>query len=357
MVRMFDNIGLLRPLLAVFLFVSITSCSGGVKKRTVEVSYSFEASGVPVKAKSIKVWVPYPLDSEGQSILDMEINAPSSYEITRDSEWGNSIVYFKPSATDGKFAFSMRFVVEREEIRNKDFTYSQAETIDEGAFSRYLKPGAFAVHDDRVRRFAAEAIGGKTTIVEKARGIYDFTLKNMAYDKSVPGWGSGDVNRICLSIGEGRKGSGNCTDFHSLFSSLMQVSGVPVVFEMGFPLAEAKGEKKTVEGGYHCWARFFAPDLGWVPVDISEASKEPSKTHYYFGSIDENRILFSRGRDVLLTPPQSFERLNFFGPDPYIEVDGKPFNGFKREISYIDVAVGQASRLSRDLKNKEAHTP
>lgn len=342
MVRMFDNIGLLRPLLAVFLFVSITSCSDGARKRTVEVLYSFEASGLPAKAKSVKVWVPLPLDSEGQSILDMEINAPSSYEITRDSEWGNGIVYFRPSATNGKFDFSMRFVVERKEIINKDFTYSQAETVDEAVFSRYLKPGAFAVHDDRVRRFAAEAVAGKTTIVEKTRGVYDFVLKNMAYDKSAAGWGSGDVKRICLSIGEGRKGSGNCTDFHSFFSSLMQVSGVPVVFEMGFPMSAAKEERITVTGGYHCWARFFVPGAGWVPVDISEASKEPSKGNYYFGSIDESRILFSRGRDVLLAPPQSGGRLNFFGPDPYIEVDGKPFKGFKREITYVDVASQKA---------------
>lgn len=343
MVRMFDNVGFLRLLFAVFLLASIASCSDGAKKRTVEVLYSFEASGLPVKAKSVKVWVPLPSDSEGQSVLDMEINAPSPYEITRDSEWGNGIVYFKPSPINGKFVFSMRFVVERKEIRNKDFTYSKAETVDESAFSVYLKPGEFAVHDDRVRRFAVEAAAGKTTIAEKARGVYDFTLKNMAYDKSDAGWGKGDVNRICLSIGEGRKGSGNCTDFHSFFSSLMQVSRVPVVFEMGFPLAVAKNERKTIEGGYHCWARFFVPGAGWAPVDISEASKEPSKGNYYFGSIDENRILFSRGRDVLLNPPQSGKRLNFFGPDPYIEVDGKQFNGFGREISYVDVSNKKAA--------------
>src|SRR3990170_8548725 len=335
---MVNTLGFFNALLAVFLLVSVVSCSDGARKRTVEVLYSFEASGLPLNAKSVKVWVPFPLDTEGQSVFDIEINTPSPYEITRDSEWGNSIVYFKPSPINGKFAFSMRFVVERKEIHNKDFTYSQAETVDEAAFSMYLKPGAFAVHDDRVRKLGAEAVAGKMTIVEKARGVYDFVLKNMAYDKRVPGWGSGDVNRICLSIGEGRKGSGNCTDFHSFFSSLMQVSGVPVVFEMGFPLAVAKDERKTVEGGYHCWARFFVPGAGWVPVDISEASKAPSKTHYYFGSIDENRILFSRGRDVLLSPPQTGARLNFFGPDPYIEVDGKPFGGFKRTITYVDVA-------------------
>lgn len=343
MVRMLANAGFLRPLLAAFLLVSIVSCSDGARKRTVEVSYSFEALGLPVKAKSVKVWVPLPLDSEGQSVFDVEINAPAPYEITRDSEWGNGIVYFKPSATNGKFDFSMRFVVERKEIRNKDFAYSKAETVDEAAFSTYLTPSALAVRDERVRKLAAEAVEGKTAIVEKARGVYDFTFKNMAYDKNVPGWGRGDVKRICLSIGEGRKGSGNCTDFHSFFSSLMQASEVPVVFEMGFPLAVVKDERKTVTGGYHCWARFFVPGAGWVPVDISEASKEPSKANYYFGSIDENRILFSRGRDVLLAPPQSGGRLNFFGPDPYIEVDDKPFNGFRREISYVDVGSKKAA--------------
>ncbi|NIN98761.1 MAG: transglutaminase domain-containing protein, partial [Anaerolineae bacterium] len=65
-------------------------------------------------------------------------------------------------------------------------------------------------------------------------------------------------------------------------------------------------------GGYHCWAKFFLPGAGWVPVDISEADKHPSKVDYFFGTICENRVAFSVGRDILLTPPQQGERLNYF---------------------------------------------
>ena len=181
------------------------------------------------------------------------------------------------------------------------------------------------------------AVGEKTGVLERARAIYDFVLETMEYNKSVPGWGRGDVNRVCLAIGEGKKGTGNCTDFHSFFGSLMHYQGIPVIFEMGYPLKPGKSMPEPKEGGYHCWAKFFVPGKGWVPVDISEADKDPSKKDYYFGSICENRVSFSRGRDILLSPPQHAERLNFFGPDPYIEVDGKPFTGFTRTISYEDV--------------------
>jgi len=91
------------------------------------------------------------------------------------------------------------------------------------------------------------------------------------------------------------------------------------------------------KGGYHCWAKFYLPGKGWVPVDISEADKAPEKTDYFFGSICENRVRFSRGRDILLEPNQRGERLNYFGPDPYIEVDGVQFNGFERTIAYRDI--------------------
>ncbi len=158
----------------------------------------------------------------------------------------------------------------------------------------------------------------------------------MNYDKNIPGWGNGDVNRLCLLINGEGAGAGNCTDFHSLFASMMRVEGIPVKFEMGFPINPNKKKSNLTKGGYHCWAKFFIPDYGWIPVDISEARKDLSKKEYYWGTICENRIRFSVGRDIVLTPPQQGAKLNYFGPDPYIEVDGKPFDGLERWISYSD---------------------
>ena len=70
--------------------------------------------------------------------------------------------------------------------------------------------------------------------------------------------------------------------------------------------------------------------------DLLGSNLTDSNGMYYFGAICENRLGFSRGRDILLAPAQEGERLNFFGPDPYIEVDGVPFTGFTRTISYSD---------------------
>jgi hypothetical protein len=55
-----------------------------------------------------------------------------------------------------------------------------------------------------------------------------------------------------------------------------------------------------------------------VPVDASEAAKDPSRREYFFGAHDENRVEFSRGRDLVLNPPQAGEPLNYF-VYPYAE--------------------------------------
>ena len=74
---------------------------------------------------------------------------------------------------------------------------------------------------------------------------------------------------------------------------------------------------------------------GWVPVDSSEASKNPSKRDYFFGHHDENRLEFSRGRHLTLTPAQQGPPLNFF-VYPYAEVDGKPHEAIDRKFTFTD---------------------
>lgn len=307
------------------------------KSRTFKMTYTARVTGIPSDAINVDVWIPYPVSDEAQEILEMKVESPFPARVNYDREFGNGILYIKPEAGAKDFEVRMTFTVKRREIRNGELRNADALIGDNGPYYRYLAPSAYAIINDRVRKFAAQAAKGRSGVAGKARGAYEFILENMKYDKTVPGYGKGDVNRVCLAIDEGKEGTGNCTDFHSFFGSMLRAQGIPVIFEMGFPLAPGKDQPEGIKGGYHCWARFYLPGTGWVPVDISEADKDPKKADYFFGSICENRVRFSRGRDILLEPNQRGGRLNYFGPDPYIEVDGVPFGGFERILSYKDI--------------------
>jgi len=105
-------------------------------------------------------------------------------------------------------------------------------------------------------------------------------------------------------------------------------------FDIGFPLPENKDKGDIA--GYHCWAEFYAPKTGWIPVDISEAWKAKQKQDYFFGSVDANRVQLSTGRDVMLSPKQEGPALNYF-VYPYVEVDGKPYDKLDKQFGFEEV--------------------
>jgi len=111
--------------------------------------------------------------------------------------------------------------------------------------------------------------------------------------------------------------------------SLSRAEGVPTVFEMGYP-TKPEGELDAT-GGYHCWA-WFHENGAWTPVDISEADKHPDKADSFYGHLDADRILFSRGRDIRL-PGMQGPPLNYLPVGAYAEVDGSGFR-MTRSLSY-----------------------
>ncbi|MCA8962077.1 MAG: transglutaminase domain-containing protein, partial [Planctomycetes bacterium] len=169
---------------------------------------------------------------------------------------------------------------------------------------------------DEIRETASRLAPGADTIT-RARAFYDHVLGAMTYDKSGTGWGRGDTVYAC------DVGRGNCTDFHSYFIAMCQSQDIPARFQIGLYGAYDRKSEEYQTGGYHCWAEFYAQGHGWIPVDISEADKDPTKVDYFFGAHSPNRVTLSTGRDVDLAPRQQGEPLNFF-LNPYAEVGGVP---------------------------------
>jgi hypothetical protein len=127
---------------------------------------------------------------------------------------------------------------------------------------------------------------------------------------------------------------GNCTDFHSVLIGRMRSSGIPARLEIGFPLPEskAKGTFRAITAP----AEFYIDGFGWVPVDASEASKNPAKREYFFGAIDANRVMFTYGRDIRLSAEQKGEPLNCF-IYPYAESNGQAIKGLQTHFAFRDL--------------------
>jgi hypothetical protein len=65
-----------------------------------------------------------------------------------------------------------------------------------------------------------------------------------------------------------RTKTGNCPDFHSLFASLAMAAGIPTRMVYG-SLLKPTLNGVQIDGSYHCWICFFAPNYGWLPLDVS----------------------------------------------------------------------------------------
>jgi hypothetical protein len=64
---------------------------------------------------------------------------------------------------------------------------------------------------------------------------------------------------------------------------------------------------------------------------------DPAKVEYYFGNLDDRRVTWSTGRDLMLSPRQEAGPVNAL-PKAYVEVDGKVLPegaaGWSRKLTF-----------------------
>jgi transglutaminase-like putative cysteine protease len=304
-------------------------------KRNFQFTYAATIAEFPKDAKQVDVWLPFPHDDPNQTLGKHELRVEGASvqpEVATDPQTGNKYAHvrFAPPFPSNVTLLLDVEVLRREHMK-KDFRKkgNQPLSDDERAkFADWLRADKLVPTDGRIKDLAKQVGGDEKNVLNLGRRFYDYVLGLMRYDKSGEGWGRGDAIWACDSK------YGNCTDFHAVFIGLCRASGIPARFSIGFPIPEARGAGDV--GGYHCWAEFFVPGYGWVPVDISEADKHPELAEYYFGAHTEDRIEFTTGRDLTLVPPQKGEALNFF-VYPYAEADGKKWDGVKRKFAYKDI--------------------
>ena len=319
---------------------------------------------VPEGAKQIRIWMALPQEEEAQQVSDMRVEAPYPWRIARDSE-GSRVLYLESkNPQDKEFTIVTTFVVTRWEVRHS-VDPSKARPIsevDRARFAEYLQANKYVVIDDEIRRLANQIVGSETNPVLAARKLYDWVLQNVDYWVKDPEHHKASPvgsSAYCLTFR-----TGNCTDFESLWTSLARAKGIPTQIVYGSFLKPELRDRDE-DQSYHCWAMFYAPGLGWVPHDVAVADlykadipitttnarlvrlttsdgtfgADPAKVNYFFGNLDERRVVWSHNRDLIMDPKQDGEPVNAL-PKAYIEVDGKVLpetTGWVRKLTYKEV--------------------
>jgi transglutaminase-like putative cysteine protease len=306
--------------------------------RTFRFTYQVNLKDIPSSGRQVRIWIPRAVSDSHQTVELKSATGPVHLRETREAAFGNRMFYAEMARpSTGNAQFMIDYLVTRKEYSRGDFASLARRKPDwtvapgDQATARFLGADRLVPIDGRIKELADENTRGVEGTLAKAHALYDYVFQTVRYDKSGPGWGRGDSLWVCDSK------HGNCTDFHSLFISMARAEGIPARFEIGFPVPA--GAEGTIPG-YHCWAEFLVNGEGWVPVDISEAWKDPKKHDYFFGTLDANRLQFSVGRDLVLEPKQAGEPLNYF-IYPYVEVDGKSYQGVEGRFSYREVAAAR----------------
>jgi len=252
-----------------------------------------------------RVWIPLAKTDAFQTVTEEELNIPMKWEKVQDRDYGNDICVLYPQPSDSGKTVEVRYRV----LRKEKVAYP---AIGADA-ARYLRPEKLVPVNETFKTLALKAVAEKSDDLERAKALYDHVMGRMRYDKSGTGWGRGDAVYACDAR------TGNCSDFHAYFIALARSVGIPARFAIGATIPADKNEG-TIEG-YHCWSEFFA-DGRWVPVDISEAWKNPKLADYYFGHNPANRFELTKGRDLVVDPEPASGPINFLAY-PLLEMNGE----------------------------------
>ncbi len=303
------------------------------------LSYAKERQGVvtfkinlnaPKDSQRARLWLPYPLSDEHQRIEDVKING----------DFNNSTIYHVPKSgaiylfsewqgISDKRSLELSFKVKSEERMVKELKDTNAPIPDE--VKKFLMPNWWIPSDGEIKEIADKITKDKKGILEKSRAVYDWVVENTHRDLTVKGCGLGIVEQMLVKRG------GKCVDISSVYIALARAAGVPAREVFGIRLS--KTPEQDITDGYHCWAEFFLPGTGWIPVDpadvrrimlVEKLSLKEAKPYreYYFGAVDEFRIVLEKSeRGLTLLPPQEGGPLNYL-MYPYAEIDGKPLDYF-----------------------------
>lgn len=292
-------------------------------------------------AQKVRLWLPYPDDNAGQTVTDVKVGGNFQQpQLTENAETGTKTLHVAWKKPDDAPQLNLIF-----HVASTPVALPELKEIDEDF------PDSVAVwrNSDKqvagsrfIRNAVSRAVKGRSGVLDKARGIYEWTIANTSYDTRVKGVGKGNPVRT-LDEAEGRGGS---ADISSVFVAVLRAAGIPAREVCGLL---PDGKSGNITQAFHVWAEFYVPGAGWVSADPAAVRKTLRERQlqlrdaeaaevkeFFWGGGDVFRVILSRGSRIKLEPEQQGALLDCFLL-PYAEVDGKRLDALRPEKFFYQV--------------------
>jgi transglutaminase-like putative cysteine protease len=259
------------------------------EKRSWIISYS-----VNIRAREASVpntlylWVPQPAYSASQ---------PKTELLSRDREpfvenyRGTNLFQLKDIEANSSISINLSYVVDVYAVETAIKPQSIKSRPALPAFYTQSTP-LIPSDDAAIKKLSAEIIGNEKNPYLKAQKIYEWLIHNAHIQSTF-------LNIGVLDALEQKKADAYAGSL--LFCALSRASGVPSIPVSGVLIVD-----QTTTAILHYWAEFWIDGFGWVPVDPALGANPPpfapsdrNAAVWYFGNLDHQRIIFSRGQNQL----------------------------------------------------------
>lgn len=282
--------------------------------RNYSITYSIVLDNDNAEIDLLKVRMLQPYSCDSQKNIRIKDIQPTPYDIITDSEHGNKIIYwdYLNIPKNKSLIFNETFYCTISGINShiNRSSVGQYNTTDRDYIQNTRSERFIDADNPRITEVANDIVGNTINPYDKAYLIYNWTLAHMRYEKSK------DTHNALWAL-ETR--SGDCGEYSVLFSALCRAEGIPTRlvwgyflekdFSLHFDILETSDIKKSNIERYlywsrkvgtlnpigHAWTEVYIPDYGWIPVDASMGDNNKDYKDFYFGNLDNGRIIFQKG--------------------------------------------------------------
>lgn len=262
-------------------------------KRSYTINYSVDVQiNEAVNPNTLYLWIPLPAVSSSQRNVAL---LSRSIDPFIENYRGTSLYKLDDLASDSSLRIHFSWQVEVYAVE----TSVQPQAIRQDASSPaavYTQSASLIPSDDPlIKSQTSTLLGRERNPYIKAQRIYEWFIGAIQIQDTA----AEDLPNDAVAALEAKRADPYTAAL--LYCAMLRSAGVPCLPVAGVLINRSRQAVR------HYWAEFWIDGFGWIPVDPvlgtgavpSSFAARPDHTSFYFGSMDNQRIAFSRGQTVL----------------------------------------------------------